>query len=274
MTVKTTLQSIIILGFLLGSLTLEKLAMKPSMEENAADDLTEIEIVAQTLLDVIQELQFVKAELSSVKSENTALNTAVEASASKKSLELVAQKVQKLSESNSEINMKTDDIKQNVQRVEEQVKNLQKMKEPPKVAFSATLSKLNNAFRFMGPYKTGLNLAYQNAITNIGNAYDPNTGIFTAPVRGVYYFSFVVFNPISSSTKQYATGVELLKNDKHVVTATDNAPGVDTEDTAGNSASILLEKGDKVYLHLLDNRIIYTDGNRRNTFSGHLLFEM
>ncbi|KAK1786295.1 hypothetical protein P4O66_017996 [Electrophorus voltai] len=244
MTVKTTLQSIIILGFLLGSLTLEKLAMKPSMEENAADDLTEIEIVAQTLLDVIQELQFVKAELSSVKSENT------------------------------EINMKTDDIKQNVQRVEEQVKNLQKMKEPPKVAFSATLSKLNNAFRFMGPYKTGLNLAYQNAITNIGNAYDPNTGIFTAPVRGVYYFSFVVFNPISSSTKQYATGVELLKNDKHVVTATDNAPGVDTEDTAGNSASILLEKGDKVYLHLLDNRIIYTDGNRRNTFSGHLLFEM
>ncbi len=96
-----------------------------------------------------------------------------------------------------------------------------------------------------------------------------STGIFTAPVKGVYFFNFVVFNPYDIST-----GVKLLKNGNLVVTASDNAPGQDTEDTTCNSVSLLLEQGDQIYLQLIENRRIYTDALRRNTFSGHLLFTM
>lgn len=48
-----------------------------------------------------------------------------------------------------------------------------------KVAFSATLSALGNNHKFIGPYKEATSLVYENALTNIGNAYDTNTGIIT-----------------------------------------------------------------------------------------------
>ncbi|XDV26625.1 hypothetical protein PO909_030280 [Leuciscus waleckii] len=142
-------------------------------------------------------------------------------------------------------------------------------KERVKVAFSATLSALENAHKFIGPYANATSLVYENALTNIGNAYDTNTGIFTAPVKGVYYFNFVLFNHHVMST-----GLRMLKNGHHVVTATDNSPGQDTEDTASNAVCLLLEEGDRINLQLVETRRVYTDGNRRNTFSGHLLFTM
>ncbi|KAK7162447.1 hypothetical protein R3I93_006677 [Phoxinus phoxinus] len=136
-----------------------------------------------------------------------------------------------------------------------------------KVAFSATLSAFS--LKFIGPSANATTLVYENALTNIGNAYDTNTGIFTAPVKGVYYFNFVLFN-----VRGMSTGVRMLKNGHHVVSATDNPPEQDTEDTASNAVSLLLEEGDRINLELWENRRVYTDGNRRNTFSGHLLFTM
>ncbi|KAL1280685.1 hypothetical protein QQF64_015285 [Cirrhinus molitorella] len=108
-----------------------------------------------------------------------------------------------------------------------------------KVAFSASLSTLKDGFQFIGPYTQTTTLVYKNAITNIGNAYNNNSGIFTAPVKGVYFFNFVVFNPHDIST-----GVKLLKNGNVVVTATDNPPKQDTEDTTFNSVSLILEQDD------------------------------
>ncbi|XP_067219270.1 cerebellin-2-like [Chanodichthys erythropterus] len=135
-----------------------------------------------------------------------------------------------------------------------------------KVAFSASLSASSDR-KYYGPHAEETTLVYENAYTNIGNAYDINTGIFTAPVKGVYFFNFVVFNPYALST-----GVRLLKNGNFVVAASDNPPGQDTEDTTCNSVTLLLEKGDQIYLQLLNQCRIYTDLWKRNTFSGHLLF--
>ncbi|XDV27738.1 hypothetical protein PO909_031227 [Leuciscus waleckii] len=137
-----------------------------------------------------------------------------------------------------------------------------------KVAFSASLSASTDV-KYIGPYAEATNLVYEHAFSNIGNAYDINTGIFTAPVKGVYFFNFVVFNPYTIST-----GVRLLKNGNFVVAASDNPPGQDTEDTACNSVTLLLEQGDRILLQLLQNCRIYTDMWKRNTFSGHLLFTM
>ncbi|XP_026060879.1 cerebellin 9 [Carassius auratus] len=137
-----------------------------------------------------------------------------------------------------------------------------------KVAFSASLSAIGGV-KYFGPHEEETTLVYENVLTNIGNAYDANTGIFTAPVKGVYFFNFVVFNPYDIST-----GVRLFKNGHFVVGATDNPPKQDTEDTTCNSVSLILEQGDRIYLQLIEKRRIYTDSLRRNTFSGHLLFTM
>ncbi|KAL0194375.1 hypothetical protein M9458_012671, partial [Cirrhinus mrigala] len=55
------------------------------------------------------------------------------------------------------------------------------------------------------------------------------------------------------------TGVKLLKNGNLVVAATDNPPGLDTEDTTSNSVSLILEQGDQIKLQLMERRRIYTD---------------
>ncbi|XP_067261790.1 cerebellin-1-like [Chanodichthys erythropterus] len=134
------------------------------------------------------------------------------------------------------------------------------------VAFSASLSS-TLGFRDFGPHTEATTLVYEHAFINNGNAYDTNTGIFTAPVKGVYFFIYVVFNP-----SNVQTGVRLLKNDNFVVAASDNLPGQDTEDTTCNSVTLLLEQGDRIHLQLIENRRVYADSWKRNTFSGHLLF--
>ncbi|CAM4533647.1 hypothetical protein PO909_025060 [Leuciscus waleckii] len=162
---------------------------------------------------------------------------------------------------------KIETMEKRLNALHKEVRELKsKNEERAKVAFSASLSESERP-RFYGPFTEESTLVYNNTFTNIGNAYDTNTGIFTAPVKGVYFFIFVVFNAGGEST-----GVRLLKNDNFVVAASDNPPGRDTEDTTINSASLLLERGDRIYLQLMKTRRIYTDSWKRNTFSGHLLF--
>ncbi|XP_076828196.1 cerebellin-2-like [Brachyhypopomus gauderio] len=161
-------------------------------------------------------------------------------------------------------------MEEKMKAMETELEELRRVvRDQPRVAFSASLSTLETGFKNLGPHHEPVILVYENTFTNIGNASNPNTGIFTAPVRGVYYFSFVVFNPYDLST-----GLNLMKNKERVVSVSDNPPGADTEDTASNFASLLLEKGDQVYLQLMEYRKVYTDKWRRNTFSGHLIFTM
>ncbi|XP_056100395.1 cerebellin-2-like isoform X2 [Rhinichthys klamathensis goyatoka] len=153
-------------------------------------------------------------------------------------------------------------MEEKLNALHEEVRELKsKNEERVKVAFSASLPDS------VGPFPEATTLLYKNTFINIGNAYDTITGIFTAPVKGVYFFIFVVFN-----AGEEATGVRLLKNDNFVVLASDNAPGHDSEDTTINSVSLLLERGDRIHLQLIEKRRIYTDSLKRNTFSGHLLF--
>ncbi|KAK7165548.1 hypothetical protein R3I94_003797 [Phoxinus phoxinus] len=65
----------------------------------------------------------------------------------------------------------------------EEVRELKsKNEERVKVAFSASLSGSPGG-RYYGPSPEATTLVYENIFTNIGSAYDTNTGIFTAPVK-------------------------------------------------------------------------------------------
>ncbi|XP_041755480.1 complement C1q-like protein 2 [Coregonus clupeaformis] len=137
-------------------------------------------------------------------------------------------------------------------------------KERPYVAFAASLGVSGNT----GPFNTDITMIYKNIFTNTGSAYNPNTGIFTAPVRGVYYFSFSGCNDASK-----AMGLQLYKNGVKQVTVFNHDSGTRYE-TSTNGISLELEVGVQVYVRLLKNTWVADSDNNHNTFIGHLLFPL
>lgn len=130
-----------------------------------------------------------------------------------------------------------------------------------RVAFGAAIGTGENT----GPFNTDITLVYRKVLSNTGS-YNPTTGIFTAPVRGVYYFSFSGHN-ISNKPM----GLQLMKNGSHMVTVY-NHPAGNRFETATNGMVLQLEVGEQVYMRLMANTWIYDNSNQHSTFTGFLLF--
>ncbi|XP_012689996.1 complement C1q-like protein 2 [Clupea harengus] len=151
------------------------------------------------------------------------------------------------------------------------VRDLEKLKttyEGRKIAFSAGISA--SATKYIGPFDHEFNLLYDLVFTNIGNAYNPITGIFTAPVRGVYQFDFRVYGQGSATPGN--SGVRLLRNGTNILIAYGRQGAGFIH--SSNGVSQLLEVGDVVNLQLYPDSWIFDNINHYNTFSGHLLFPM
>ncbi|XP_016316496.1 cerebellin-2-like isoform X1 [Sinocyclocheilus anshuiensis] len=151
-------------------------------------------------------------------------------------------------------------------KMDEQIKQNQ----ASKVAFSASLLTSFGSHN-IGPFHNGLHtLIYKHVFLNTGNAYDPNTGIFTAPVKGAY--AFRVFSK-ASGDKNRAVTAGLFKNDQHIIST--YAHQTSGFISSSNGVSLLLERGDKVKVNLYPGQWIFDNGeHHHSTFSGHLLFPM
>ncbi|XP_067084394.1 cerebellin-1-like [Osmerus mordax] len=135
----------------------------------------------------------------------------------------------------------------------------------PKVAFYTALTDSGA----VGPYRTDTPLVYSKVFTNIGNPYSPVTGVFTAPVRGVYYFRFTAADHRNSET----IGVYMYKNDLRIMFNS----GYNTSGQwryVANAVTLELEQGDRIMMHLPRGRCLYDNSDNYNTFSGFLLFPM
>ncbi|XP_041841903.1 complement C1q-like protein 3 isoform X2 [Melanotaenia boesemani] len=130
-----------------------------------------------------------------------------------------------------------------------------------KIAFSAATGG-NGA---IGPFSGETTVIYRNVITNVGNAYNQVTGIFVAPVPGIYYFTF--FYHAGGSNRVY---LALMKNNQDVVTAYDHQTNHDGADNGGNATFLQLQQGDQVYVRLGANTHVWGN-NEITTFSGVLL---
>ncbi|XP_048009696.1 uncharacterized protein LOC125243880 isoform X1 [Megalobrama amblycephala] len=146
-----------------------------------------------------------------------------------------------------------------------QVEELRKENRDREIAFSAGL--MESGSGYVGPFTTDITLTYKKVFTNIGNAYNPITGIFTAPLKGAYMFRISIYG--HGGTK--AT-VSIYKNGEHMVVAYD----VQAQDrlNSSNGVVLLLEVGDVVYVRLWSGMRIYDNQNNLNTFSGFLLFPL
>uniref|UniRef100_A0A3B4T7Q2 Complement C1q-like protein 2 n=1 Tax=Seriola dumerili TaxID=41447 RepID=A0A3B4T7Q2_SERDU len=135
----------------------------------------------------------------------------------------------------------------------------------PQIAFSVSLANFGEIYR--GPC-TDKTLVFKRILSNTGNAYDQNTGIFTAPVNGLYYFSFS-----SYGYNTHVVGAILMKNAVRQISTYDD-PSIDGSDSSSNAVVLQLAAGDTVHMELWDNGRVFDNLNGHTTFSGFLLFPM
>ncbi|XP_062315654.1 complement C1q-like protein 2 isoform X1 [Osmerus eperlanus] len=160
-----------------------------------------------------------------------------------------------------------DSIRTRSNITEGQVEALKRNNQVRQVAFSASLFASGSGY--LGPFNTQTNLIFRHVITNIGKAYNPDTGFFIAPVRGTYQFQFYIG---AHGHASYVSAAVLVRNGQHIFIAYEQQPS--GYGTSSNGASLLLEEGDVVFLKLWHNSRIFDNDHNHSTFSGHLLFTM
>ncbi|KAM9707808.1 uncharacterized protein ACNS7B_000291 isoform 4-T4 [Menidia menidia] len=158
---------------------------------------------------------------------------------------------------------KTEELQVRLRVAEAAVNELKmKNRDPLKVGFSAGLTDAGP----VGPFDEESTLIFSKTITNIGQGYNQSAGVFTAPTRGVYFFSFTVADYL----KGYM-GLYLYRNNQPVVF------NLDLNDHGGyastsNALALQLEEGDQIRLSLPASYRLYDDSRNFSVFSGFLLF--
>ncbi|XP_045917406.1 complement C1q tumor necrosis factor-related protein 3-like [Micropterus dolomieu] len=132
------------------------------------------------------------------------------------------------------------------------------------VAFSASLV-TSEQWTHHGPFNTHTTLVFKKVTTNIGNAYNPITGIFTAPRKGLYYIRFT--GAVGDSGSLNAA---LQKNGVSMFEIYDTRG---THGSGSNGMTLVLEQSDQLWITLLSGQSIF-DQTRLSTFSGFLVFPM
>ncbi|XP_032399901.1 collagen alpha-2(VIII) chain isoform X2 [Etheostoma spectabile] len=147
---------------------------------------------------------------------------------------------------------------------ENQILELKK-KERTKVIFSTAVAQ---GEKHVGPFNTDITLSYKRVITNIGDAYNPSTGIFNAPVAGVYYFTIFYTAGGNREGKLF-----LYKNNDLVVMTSDHITQYDGADNGGNAVFLQLQQRDQVYVRMAANSHVWGN-DYYTTFSGFLVTQM
>ncbi|XP_024655499.2 complement C1q tumor necrosis factor-related protein 3-like [Maylandia zebra] len=149
-----------------------------------------------------------------------------------------------------------------------EIEQLKQRLQAKQVAFSASLVE-HGGGTYTGPFNTETTLIFKRVVTNIGNAYNPYTGIFTAPVRGVYNFELTLHG---HGDIAYPTAARLFMNKELIFTAWEHQTTLSP--SASNGGSLLLDAQDQVYVRLWAGGRIFDDYNYHTSFRGHLLFSM
>ncbi|XP_063435879.1 complement C1q tumor necrosis factor-related protein 2-like [Mytilus trossulus] len=123
-------------------------------------------------------------------------------------------------------------------------------------AFSAVLTKSKS-------FSENEIIKFDKVFTNNLNGYNPSTGIFTAPIAGIYRFSSMVMNERGKPLV-----VSLWHNNTRVTSVSTK---VSDHTTGTLSIQLDLNKGDHIAVRSYYNYIIYSSNMHDSTFSGNLI---
>ncbi|XP_076079018.1 complement C1q tumor necrosis factor-related protein 3-like [Mytilus galloprovincialis] len=165
-----------------------------------------------------------------------------------------------------ELKMETNYVflktKQNISAAEikalvNEVKSIEEMvKTPDPVAFVAYRTRSQSLVN-------GTKVVFDKIWTNVGNGYQPSTGIFTAPRAGLYHLSAVAMS--RNGNQLY---VRLLHNGQSKSGSWVTGDG---RKTGILNAVLSIQKGDEICIVAGNSETIYSDGNAYINFSGYTI---
>ncbi|XP_054608615.1 uncharacterized protein LOC129167935 [Dunckerocampus dactyliophorus] len=114
-------------------------------------------------------------------------------------------------------------------------------------------------------------VVFGDVFTNEGNAYDANTGIFTAPCKGLYFFT-LVYHSNGGTISLYVYREKKNGNRQWLMVLYDNTQTTGKYYMVTTSRMVDLEDGDKVYVWPDSGHVLTSDS--ANIFSGFLVHPM
>ncbi|XP_063448021.1 collagen alpha-2(VIII) chain-like [Mytilus trossulus] len=114
-------------------------------------------------------------------------------------------------------------------------------------------------------YSANVSIKFDRVVVNIKDGYDPTTGIFTAPSKGVYHISSTVMN-----AKGHKLWVSLYLNDVRVSSIWLN-PSSKTFEMGTTNMILDLKEGDKVSIRSRSNYTVHSNQDIYSSFSGYLI---
>jgi len=111
-------------------------------------------------------------------------------------------------------------------------------------------------------------IVFDRVVTNVGNAYNPHLGAFTAPVAGIYVFSVSLLS-IAGHTTHY----QIKKNNNFISNIyLRTPPGAGEYESTSQTVVLQLTKGDDVTLRNMDGDESL-HGINYSTFAGFLVWQ-
>nr|XP_034307457.1 complement C1q tumor necrosis factor-related protein 2-like isoform X1 [Crassostrea gigas] len=125
------------------------------------------------------------------------------------------------------------------------------------IAFQSSLTKtLENM-------KKQETVIFDKVSLNEGSAYDYNSGIFTAPMDGIYSFTWSI---VTKAGKYFVS--EIVRNGQKVAYNYSDGRGHDGWPMSTSHANIKMKKGDKVWIRAQETWGQYAHGGDWCSFSG------
>ena len=124
----------------------------------------------------------------------------------------------------------------------------------------AFFASVTNDTHILGTHQ---DIKFDNAVTNVGQAYNPHHGTFIAPVAGVYLFTVTLSHPYGAANGHIMKNGQILAKLSFVY----------YDGQSSQTVIVELEKGDDIYVEndKTDGRGIM--GDRHSTFAGFLIYE-
>ena len=132
---------------------------------------------------------------------------------------------------------------------------------------SANKKVIFSAVRDTGSISPGTIITYNKLVTNVGNAMNANDGRFTAPISGIYYFSF---NGMTDKSSHYIF-IDIWKNDVEQFEISDNDSN--NNELLSYAWTMVLEENDEVHLRVQGPKGLFVSTSDPVWFNGYLLLK-
>ncbi|XP_075998465.1 cerebellin 20 [Genypterus blacodes] len=138
---------------------------------------------------------------------------------------------------------------------------------------SAVSASLNNerTLVYIGPFREETVIHYRHVFINIGNHYNPDSGVYTVPRSGVYNIALTVYADAGARGNTLAACASLRVNGA-VLFGPSERYANDQEDSSTIVQAVQLQAGNRVDVILPIGCFLSDDHSHYNTFTIFLLY--